>query len=94
MTLSLLNSQELEDLKDELPNWKVKGIHLYREWQFTNFVEAFGFMTKIAMLAEKMDHHPEWSNVYSSVTVALTTHEAQGLTDRDRQLAKAINLIS
>ena len=64
---------------------------LRREWKFDNFVEAFGFMTRVAILAESMNHHPDWENVYSRVTILLTTHDEGGLTQRDVQLAIAIN---
>ena len=89
----LLNPQEITSLQQELPQWEVQGVRIKREWQFSNFVEAFGFITKVAMLSERMNHHPEWSNVYSSVIIELTTHDLGGLTDRDIQLAKAINLL-
>lgn len=61
------------------------------EWTFADFVEAFGFMSRVALLAEKADHHPEWSNVYNRVTIELTTHDADGLSQRDIDLARAIN---
>ena len=89
----LLNPQEITSLQQKLPQWEVQGIRIKREWRFSNFVEAFGFMTKVAMLSETMNHHPEWSNVYSKVIIELTTHDLGGLTDRDIQLAKAINLL-
>ena len=58
---------------------------------FRDFNEAFGFMTRVAMLAEKMDHHPEWSNVYKTVSATLTTHDAGGVTEKDIALAKAMD---
>lgn len=65
-----------------------------KTYKFSNFVECFGFMTKVAFLAEKMDHHPEWFNVYNKVDVTLSTHDCQGLSDLDIELAKKIdNLI-
>lgn len=67
---------------------------LIREFRFDDFVGAFGFMTQVAILAEKADHHPEWSNVYNRVTILLTTHDCDGLSQRDVDLAAAIeNLI-
>ena len=93
MKENLLAAQELISLKEELPNWEVQQTRLRSEWHFKNFVEAFGFMVKVALLAETMNHHPEWSNVYSTVTIELTTHDLDGLTYRDVQLAKAINLL-
>lgn len=62
-----------------------------KKFVFADFVAAFGFMTKTALLAEKMDHHPEWSNVYKTVDVVLTTHDADGLTEKDIALAKAMD---
>ena len=64
-----------------------------RQFMFADFVEAFGFMTRVAILAEKADHHPEWSNVYNRVEVLLTTHDAGGLSTRDVALAKAIDAL-
>jgi len=63
---------------------------IVRTWRFADFVSAFAFMTRVALLAEKADHHPEWSNVYGRVEVLLTTHDAGGLTMRDVKLARAI----
>ena len=87
----LLDSQSLQSLKNALPEWELRDSRLSRQWEFKNFVEAFGFMTRVAMVAEAMNHHPEWSNVYSVVKIELTTHDFGGLTDKDVVLAKAIN---
>jgi len=65
-----------------------------KTYKFASFVEAFGFMTRVALVAEKMDHHPEWSNVYSRVTVTLTTHSAGGLSDLDMALAARIDKLA
>jgi len=62
-----------------------------REFQFKNFNEAFGFMTRVALLAEKMDHHPEWFNVYNKIEVTLSTHDAGGVTQNDVDMARAMN---
>ncbi|MCY1665647.1 4a-hydroxytetrahydrobiopterin dehydratase [Rhizobium sp. SL86] len=67
------------------------GLSIRRSFRFGDFAEAFGFMTRCALIAEKLDHHPEWSNVYSRVEVRLTTHDSGGLTDRDFRLAEAMN---
>ena len=73
-------------------NWIEENNTLTREFEFKNFVEAFGFMSQVAILAEKMDHHPSWHNVYNKVTIELTTHDAGNIvTDKDRALAKAID---
>ena len=61
-----------------------------RQFKFADFAQAFGFMASVAIIAEKMDHHPEWSNVYNRVDILLTTHDADGLSERDAKLAEAI----
>lgn len=72
--------------------WIEEDNKLKRTFEFDNFVEAFGFMSKVAILAEKMDHHPNWSNVYHRVTIELSTHDAGNIvTEKDRQLAAAID---
>ncbi len=72
--------------------WQEKDNKLTREFQFDDFVQAFGFMSKVAIVAEKMDHHPNWSNVYNKVIVELTTHDAGNtITEKDRALADAID---
>jgi 4a-hydroxytetrahydrobiopterin dehydratase len=67
---------------------------IYRKFTFRDFNEAFGFMTRAALVAEKMDHHPEWSNVYKTVEVTLSTHDAGGLTERDIKLAEAMDRLA
>lgn len=72
--------------------WKETNNTLTRTFTFANFVEAFGFMSRVALLAEKMDHHPNWSNVYNTVEIQLTTHDAGNtITEKDRKLAAAID---
>ena len=80
---------------DALGDWDFDEARdaLVRRFVFADFVEAFGFMTRVAILAEKADHHPEWSNVYNRVEVLLTTHDAGGLSHRDVALAKAIDAL-
>ncbi len=74
--------------------WQEKDNRLSRTFEFANFVEAFGFMTQVAILAEKMDHHPNWSNVYNKVTIEMTTHDAGNIvTAKDEKLAKAIDKV-
>ena len=77
----------------ELKEWReVKGRDaIARKFTFKNFNEAFGFMARVALVAEKMDHHPEWSNVYKTVDVVLSTHDAGGVTEKDVALAKAMD---
>ena len=72
--------------------WEEKDNKLVRKFEFNDFVEAFGFMTKVAIHAEKMNHHPNWSNVYNTVEIELTTHdEGNTITDKDRKLAAKID---
>ena len=72
--------------------WEEKNNTLYRKFEFKDFSEAFAFMTRVALAAEKMDHHPNWSNVYNTVEISLTSHDAGNtVTDRDRKLAKKID---
>ena len=72
-------------------SWSIKNNKLHQNLTFKNFIEAFGFMSKIALHAEKLNHHPEWFNVYNKLTIDLTTHEAGGITERDFKLAELIN---
>jgi 4a-hydroxytetrahydrobiopterin dehydratase len=71
--------------------WSVREEKLYREFKFPNFILAFGFITQVAILAEKADHHPEWSNVYNKVVINLTTHDAGGISEKDFELAQKIS---
>lgn len=79
-------------LKLKIMDWKEESNALKRTFKFKNFIEAWSFMTKVAMVAEKMDHHPEWSNVYNTVNITLTTHDkGNTVTAKDRELAKKID---
>ena len=88
-----LDDSQIQQVLSELTNWQlVEGRSaMSRQFKFKNFNEAFGFMTRAALLAEKMNHHPEWSNVYGSVDVTLSTHDAGGITELDIKLAKAMD---
>ena len=79
-----------------LPRWREAAGRsaITREYVFTDFNAAFGFMARVALVAEKMDHHPEWTNVYRTVTVTLSTHDAGGVTERDLALARAMDKIA
>ena len=90
MKATLLNSEEIESLNKKLPKWQIKEKKLMSKFNFSNFIEAFGFMTQVAIIAEKINHHPEWSNIYSTVEIKLTTHDLQGLSNLDFELAKSI----
>ena len=84
----------LKSLNSDSENsWEIKDGKLYREFKFTSFVSAFGFMTQVAIIAERANHHPEWSNVYSKVEIYLTTHEVKGISKRDFELAQEIEKI-
>jgi 4a-hydroxytetrahydrobiopterin dehydratase len=88
-----LNEERVASLLAAHPDWTRTGdgIGIERTFRFADFVAAFGFMTRVALLAEKADHHPEWSNVYNRVTIVLTTHDAGGLSQRDADMAVAID---
>jgi len=90
-----LNEAERATALDVLGEWDFDEARdaLTRAFVFADFVEAFGFMTRVAILAEKADHHPEWSNIYNRVDILLTTHDAGGLSWRDVELAKAIDAL-
>ena len=87
--LSTENIQK--ELKTNLTSWKLIDNLLVREFKFKDFIEAFGFMTQVALLAQQANHHPEWSNVYNKVKICLTTHDANGITQNDIDLALAID---
>ena len=82
-------------LAEALPHWRkvVDRDAIHRSFKFADFSQAFGFMARVALLAEKHDHHPEWSNVYNKVEITLTTHDAGGLSARDVALARAIDAV-
>ena len=85
-----LSETEITELK-KIEGWAIKDNKLHKEFQFDSFNQAFGFMTRAAMEIEKMNHHPEWFNVYNRITVDLTTHEAGGITNNDVNLARILN---
>jgi 4a-hydroxytetrahydrobiopterin dehydratase len=90
-----LSEAERADALDGLPDWDYDDARdaIVRRFVFADFNEAFGFMTRVALLAEKADHHPEWSNVWNRVEITLTTHDAGGLSERDIELAEAIEAL-
>ncbi|MFL6352791.1 MAG: 4a-hydroxytetrahydrobiopterin dehydratase [Bryobacteraceae bacterium] len=93
MAAHRLNEQEQSTCLKQLSAWEVKNGKLHREFKFSDFAHAFGFMTTAAVLIEKMNHHPEWFNVYNRVFVDLTTHDANGITQRDVELARLLDSI-
>lgn len=88
-----MTSEEILKEIDMLQGWNIDNGKLHRDFVFEDFAEAFGFMARIAVVAEGMNHHPEWSNTYNTVTVNLVTHDAGGITDRDIKLAKTMNKV-
>lgn len=92
MTYAKLEAEAIRNELEKLDGWSLRedGVAIVKAFKFANFAEAFGFMTESALAAEKLNHHPEWSNVYSRVKVCLTTHDAQGVTERDILLATAM----
>ena len=86
-----LSSEKISEELKNLPGWSVKDEKLHRDFEFESFNQAFGFMTRAAMEIEKMNHHPEWFNVYNRISVDLMTHDAGGITENDIQLAKILN---
>ena len=90
-----LDDAERAALFARFPEWTHEPARdgMARQFKFADFAQAFGFMASVAIIAEKMDHHPEWSNVYNRVDILLTTHDADGLSDRDARLAEAIEAL-
>ena len=88
-----LTPGEIEQLEQQLPGWSLVDGKLHRELVFSDFNAAFGFMTRVALIAEAMGHHPEWCNVWNRVVIDLTTHDTGGLSNLDQQLAQRINAL-
>jgi 4a-hydroxytetrahydrobiopterin dehydratase len=93
MAAHKFNEQELNTSLKQLSAWELRDNKLHREFKFADFAHAFGFMSAAAVLIEKMNHHPEWFNVYNRVSVDLTTHDANGITERDVELARLLDSI-
>jgi 4a-hydroxytetrahydrobiopterin dehydratase len=93
MAAQPLTSADLERLPELLPAWSLLAGKLHREFRFANFSEAFGFMARVALAAEHLDHHPEWSNVWNRVVIDLTTHDTGGLSNLDLELARRIDAL-
>jgi 4a-hydroxytetrahydrobiopterin dehydratase len=94
MASSTLTADEVATRLNELTGWTVREGKLHRAYKFADFVEAFGFMARVALVAERMNHHPEWCNVWSTVVVDLTTHDAGGITAKDFVLAAAMERLA
>lgn len=94
MRLPKLSDEEVRHAIQNLPDWQVVNGKLHREYKFPDFTHAFGFMTMAAIGIEKLNHHPEWFNVYNRVTVDLTTHDSGGITKNDVDLASLLESIA
>ena len=89
--MTKLSQSDIDVLLSHRKNWTIEDEKLTRVFKFNDFVTAFAFMTKVALIAEKLDHHPEWFNVYSTVRIQLSSHEVNGLSANDFQLAERID---
>ena len=91
---TLLSEPEITTLLDAHPDWSRDGDRLSRTFEFGSFIDAFGFMTRVALLAEKLFHHPEWSNVYGTVEIAITDHDAGGISTNDRMFIERVDALA
>lgn len=89
--MALLSDAELTTALARLDGWEQRDTAIAKDFEFDDFVAAWSFMSGVALLAQAMDHHPDWGNVYNRVSIALTSHDAGGITERDIELATAIN---
>ncbi len=94
MAAKKLTDAQIQENLAQVDGWTIEDGKLHKEFQFDNFVSAFGFMTQLALVAESLNHHPEWFNVYNRVTIDLTTHDAGGISELDFQWAKQADTIS
>ncbi|MBM3756169.1 MAG: 4a-hydroxytetrahydrobiopterin dehydratase [Acidobacteria bacterium] len=92
--MALLNATEIQAALDSLPGWSIQNDKLHRDYQFPDFVHAFGFMATAAIAIEALEHHPEWSNVWNRVSIDLTTHDSGGITAKDIILANKLEAIA
>ena len=89
--ISLIDKSQLDFFIEKNPSWIIDNKTIQKEFKFDNFIDAFGFMSKVAILSEKMDHHPDWQNTYNIVKINLTTHDKGGITSNDIKLAESID---
>ena len=94
MAAKKLTEAQIQENLAQVDGWTIENGKLHKEFQFDNFITAFGFMTQLALVAESLNHHPEWFNVYNRVTIDLTTHDAGGISELDFQWAKQADAIS
>ncbi len=89
--ISLIEKNQLNYFIENNPSWSVYNEAIRKEFKFNNFIDAFSFISKVALISEKMDHHPNWQNTYNKVTIELSTHDIGGITINDIKLAEAID---
>ena len=89
--ISLIEQNQLDYFIEKNPSWIIDNKTIKKEFTFENFIDAFGFMSKVALLSEKMNHHPNWQNTYNKVKIELTTHDKGGITNNDIKLAEFID---
>lgn len=89
--ISLIEKNQLDLFIEKNPSWIIDNKTIKKEFKFDNFIDAFGFMSKVAILSEKLDHHPDWQNTYNIVSINLTTHDKGGITSNDIKLAESID---
>ena len=94
MVITKLTDEQIKKEITSLTGWSVMNGKIHKDFVFTDFVEAFGFMSKAAIHIEKMNHHPEWFNVYNKIRIYLTTHDAGGITQNDIDLARILNSLA
>lgn len=92
--MARMSEAEIQAALSDLPGWTVKDHKLHREYEFADFVHAFGFMATTATAIERMNHHPEWFNVYNRVVVDLTTHDSGGISAKDFALARLLEAVA
>lgn len=93
MSIAKLSPQAIAAALTQLDGWRLENGKLHRQFRFPDFVAAFGFMTQVALVAEQLGHHPEWSNVYNRLRIELTTHDAGGISQRDIDFASRVNTL-
>lgn len=91
---SKLSDEQIQANLADVPGWSIEDGKLHRQFKFKSFIEAFGFMSRVALAAESMNHHPEWSNVYNTVTIDLITHDVGGISENDFDLAGKISALA
>ena len=94
MKARLLSHKEIKELKELIPSWQISEKKISKTFRFTNFIDAFSFITKVAMIAESSCHHPEWRNIYSEVYIVLTTHDLGGISTLDLKFAQEIDKLN